>query len=71
MTWVALVGTKIHAQCLEKPGSSAPGRPCLGLTLNFPTLTEFPDTFLEETMRSGAVSQVTLSPGAVRDKLHC
>ena len=44
VTWVALVGTKVHAQCLEKPGSSEPGRPCLGLTLNFPTLTEFPNT---------------------------
>ena len=44
MTLAALVGTKVRAQCLEKPGSSAPGRPGLGLTLNFPTLTEFPDT---------------------------
>ena len=35
-------GTKVCAQCLEKPGTFAPGHPGLGLTLNFPTLAEFP-----------------------------
>ena len=42
VTWAALVGTKVRAQSLEKPGTSAPGHPGLGLTLNFPTLAEFP-----------------------------
>ena len=68
VTWSALVGTKVHAQCLENPGTSSPGRPGLGLTTHIPTLTEFPQNC---SRPSGAVSQVALSPGAVRDKLHC
>ena len=42
VTLAALVGTKVCAQCLENPGTSAPGRPGLGLSPHFPTLAEFP-----------------------------
>ena len=38
----ALVGTKVCAQCLEKPGTSVPGRPGLGLSPHILTLSEFP-----------------------------
>ena len=64
MTLAALVGTRVCAQCLE---SLEPLR-LVGLA-DIPTLTEFPRR--EETKQSGAVSRVTLSPGAVGDKLHC
>ena len=42
VTSAALVGTKVPAQCLEKPGTSAPGRSGLGLSTHIPTLTAFP-----------------------------
>ena len=38
----AVVGTKVCAQSLKKPGTSAPGRPGLGLSPHSPTLTGFP-----------------------------
>ena len=38
----AVVGTKVCAHSLKKPGSSMPGRPGLGLSPHIPTLTEFP-----------------------------
>lgn len=42
VTVAVLVGTKLCAQCLEKPGTSTAGRPCLDLSPHVPTLTEFP-----------------------------
>ena len=42
VTLAALLGTKECAQCLEKPGTSVPGRPGLGRSPHFPTLAEFP-----------------------------
>ena len=71
VTWAVLVGTKVCAQYLEKPETSTPGRPGLGLTLNFPTLAEFPP--YHPWIRPGSQEQSprSLSPGPVGDKLHC
>ena len=71
VTRAALVGTKVRAQYLEKPETSTPGWPGLGLTLNFPTLAEFPP--YHPWIRPGSQEQSPrfLSSGAVHEKLHC